>query len=283
MTWNGTDKEVGPFMNLTSTNNATVTLTANWTPTTFKVVYDKNDGAAANGEQEETLIFDNAWTLFNNNLSGQAKYTRTGYNLVGWDWTVETGSQTAELGGRIDASQVNAMYKAMKEANASKFVIYAKWEAIPYAITYNLAGGDVAEGVNPSSYTIESNTFTLENPTREGYSFAGWEGTDIEGKVDSVTIEKGSIGNRSFTATWTIRQYKITYKFDTLAIESEEYDFNSKVNLAVNDQVTSFSKTGFTFSGWDIEGTTYAEGAELPEGWNTDWASSYKGTIIYAQ
>ena len=77
----------------------------------------------------------------------------------------------------------------------------AKWTVNQYTITYDLNGG-TAEG-NPDTYTVETDTFTLKNPTRPGYTFTGWSGTDLTGENNmTVTIEKGSTGERSYTAQW---------------------------------------------------------------------------------
>ena len=42
-----------------------------------------------------------------------------------------------------------------------------------YTITYDLDGG-VNNPNNPSTYTDRSSTFTLQNPTKAGYTFTGW-------------------------------------------------------------------------------------------------------------
>jgi len=81
-------------------------------------------------------------------------------------------------------------------------VLYAQWTAIPYTLTYDLDGG-AASPANPAGYTIESDAVTLNNPTKPGYIFTGWSGTDITGTSMSVVIPKGSTGNRSYTAHWT--------------------------------------------------------------------------------
>ena len=79
----------------------------------------------------------------------------------------------------------------------------ATWTPIVYNITYDLAGGALAQGdTNPATYTIESEAITLKNPTREGYDFVGWIGTDLIEATMVVTIAQGSMGNRSYTATW---------------------------------------------------------------------------------
>ncbi|MBR1668288.1 MAG: InlB B-repeat-containing protein [Bacteroidaceae bacterium] len=80
--------------------------------------------------------------------------------------------------------------------------VNGKTLAPAFTITYDLAGGMVTTD-NPTVYTEESETFTLNNPTRDGHTFAGWTGTDLDVATETVTIAKGSTGNRKYTATWT--------------------------------------------------------------------------------
>ena len=43
----------------------------------------------------------------------------------------------------------------------------------------------------------------MKNPTRKGFGFTGWSGTGLTGSNNmTVTIPKGSTGNRSYTAHW---------------------------------------------------------------------------------
>lgn len=101
-------------------------------------------------------------------------------------------------------------------------VFYAKWAPVEYSITYDLGGGKMPDGVkNPSSYSVESEDIVLNAPVKNGYVFAGWvekkvedlnESTDPtevsseeidKGRVsDSVTIVKGSYGDKEFVAKW---------------------------------------------------------------------------------
>lgn len=50
----------------------------------------------------------------------------------------------------------------------------AQWQEDRYTITYNLQGGTVSQA-NPTSYTYNTPTFTLNNPTRTGLSVP-WDG-----------------------------------------------------------------------------------------------------------
>ena len=77
----------------------------------------------------------------------------------------------------------------------------AQWTLDRYTISYNLNNG-TATG-NPDSYTVESDAITLNTPTRPSYTFTGWSGTGLTGENNlTVTIEKGSTGDRSYTAHW---------------------------------------------------------------------------------
>ena len=88
--------------------------------------------------------------------------------------------------------------------------IVADFKSITYTIDYELNGGQL-ENENPTTYTIESEDIVLNKPTKDGYVFAGWTGTELNEKVENVTITTGSIGNRAYTANWKKENYTITY------------------------------------------------------------------------
>ena len=134
-----------------------------------------------------------------------------------------------------------------------------------YTITYDLAGGALPEGkTNPETYTKLTDTFTLNNPEKEGYTFAGWTGTDLTEAAVTVTVAKGSTGNRSYTATWTPVEYTITY------------NLNGGTNAAANPAVYTIetptitladpTREGFIFGGWydnsDFSGTAVTQIAQ---------------------
>lgn len=77
-----------------------------------------------------------------------------------------------------------------------------------FTISYNLDGGTVATP-NPTTYTSASSDITLNNPTREGWTFTGWTGTGLNGAQMAVTIAQGSTGHRHYTATWTADELDI--------------------------------------------------------------------------
>ena len=70
-----------------------------------------------------------------------------------------------------------------------------------YAISYNLDGGTAN---NPTSYAWETSSITLKEPSKIGYYFEGWTGSNGNVPSRNVTISQGSRGgNLEFTANWT--------------------------------------------------------------------------------
>lgn len=51
-------------------------------------------------------------------------------------------------------------------------------------------------------YTIETPTFSLETPSKTGYTFTGWTGSNGSTPQKTVTISQGSTGDRVYTANW---------------------------------------------------------------------------------
>ena len=115
-----------------------------------------------------------------------ALFTRTGYTQVGWA-TVDGGEKVYAFGGGYTTN--------------AALTLYPVWQTDTYTITYDLDRGTADD--NPTGYTVETETFTLKNPTRPGYIFSGWSGTGLTGENNlTVTIEKGSTGERRYTAHW---------------------------------------------------------------------------------
>ena len=77
-----------------------------------------------------------------------------------------------------------------------------------YTISYTLNGGSISG--QATSYTKTSNNITLPTPTKTGYTFLGWTGSNGTTAQKTVTIPKGSTGNKSYTANWQINTYTVT-------------------------------------------------------------------------
>lgn len=71
-----------------------------------------------------------------------------------------------------------------------------------YSIYYHAEGGELSP-YNPCAYNSLTPSFTLKEPTREGYRFLGWsENVDLSSPELSVVVLKGTTGNLDFYAVW---------------------------------------------------------------------------------
>ena len=157
--------------------SADQTVVAGFTAISYTIGYDLAGGSVASANPTTYTIESSAITLNNP--------TKTGYTFTGW------------TGTGLDAATTTVTIAAGSTGNRS---YTATWTPTVYNIALTLNGGTAD---NPTTYTIESAAITLNNPTREGYTFAGWKLNGVGDALMSVTIVAGSTGNKAYTATWT--------------------------------------------------------------------------------
>ena len=77
-----------------------------------------------------------------------------------------------------------------------------------------------------------------DKPTKEGYTFNGWNGT---------LPDKMGTGDITITGTFTINSYNVTYMVDGVQYGAQEtYEYNSDVTVRPAPEVAA----GYHFSGW---------------------------------
>lgn len=86
---------------------------------------------------------------------------------------------------------------------AASVHVYGSAMPITYNIKYLLNGGSFV-GDPRVTYNVETATFSVNDPTRPGYTFKGWVGGGLTQPTTGLTIAKGSIGDRTYTAVWEI-------------------------------------------------------------------------------
>ena len=130
--------------------------------------------------------------------SGLQQVGKSGINITA---TAETGYQFDEwtcTGGASveDASNPNTIASATAGGTVT-----ANFSIKNYTITYHLNGG-TNNTSNPASYTVETETITLQDPTKEGFLFVGWYTTSTFSGTAVTSITKGSTGNKTLYAKW---------------------------------------------------------------------------------
>lgn len=180
-TWSG--EKGTSYKNLTTTDGATVTFTATWSKEAPKTANLQTTGDVG---IKTTSHPDKAVVNIGSNVQISA-VLNTGYVFKGW------------YNGNVKVSDDLSFVYTMPNKDT---VLTAKTTPINYTISYNLNGGAVVVS-NPTNYNIETPTFALHNPTKLGYVFVGWTGSNGTIPQKAVSIYKGSTGNKSYKANWT--------------------------------------------------------------------------------
>ncbi len=192
-----------------------VTLTAVWTPVSYKITYQGLETGATH-TNPATYTIEDAITLL--------AATRPGYRFTGW---TKDGTAITEI----------------KAGTTGVLTLTANWEVETYSITYeNTKGADISAFLG--TYTVESGEITLPTLVPPGgYTFLGWK--DASGKL-VTTIPAGTIGDLVFTASFETTSYIVTLHPMGGSLSSK----NFTVNL---DQPFTFPvprKEGHIFLGW---------------------------------
>ena len=235
--------------------SADQTVVAGFTPITYYLTLTLNDGTATN--PETYTIETETFTLTNP--------TRTGYDFAGW-----------KLNGVGEAM----MTVTITKGSTGDLKYTATWTPTIYNIEYTMNGG-TATPDNPTTYTIETPTFTLNNPTKTGHTFKGWKQNGVGEAMMTVTISQGSTGHLDYTATWQVNQYTITF-------DSNGGSVVDPITLDYGTTVTppaAPTKTGYDFAGWTpaLPATMPAENITVTATWTVKtYTVSITGTGVTA-
>jgi 6-phosphogluconolactonase (cycloisomerase 2 family) len=180
---------------------ANTTVTAQWTANVYTITFNTAGGSAVapiNGN-------------FGAAVTAPAAPTREGYSFAGWNPTVPT---------------------TMPAANTT---VTAQWTVNSYTITFNSAGGSA---VAPISANFGAAIKAPADPTREGYSFAGWS-PSLPATMPAA--------NTTVTAQWTANSYTITFNSaGGSAVAPISANFGAAIKTPVDP-----TREGYTFAGWN--------------------------------
>ena len=229
------------------------------TPTVFKAYvgnYGEIHGGLFYSNINTDCIREKTITFKNGSSTYAYEVVATGNNTVApLSPSVKTGYQAFD--GWYDGETKYEFGTPLSE----NITLTAKFIPITYDITFDLDEGTAA---NPTSYTVESEAITLNNPVKTGYTFTGWSGTGLTGEDNlSVTIPKGSTGNRTYKAHFSQNSYTVLFYTDGGSDVSDKNDV--KWTDRVLDDITAPEWDGWEFTGWKCgeetvtADTTYAD------------------------
>jgi uncharacterized repeat protein (TIGR02543 family) len=216
------------------------TFTAEWVKI-FAVRYAMNGGIAAASSSEvdaECTYVDGSDLRCTDGqvITANAAPTRTGYTFGGW---VDQNNVAVTAGGTFTVG-------------TTRYLIYANWTPVDYAITYNTAGGSTPA----ATFTKQmGQTFTVAAaPTKTGYTFTGWsDGTSNFGAGVTYYVATSAV---TLTAQWSANIYTIVFDWNggsgsTTSNGSFTVGGSAVTLPAVGDHV----KDGYTFAGWSTTDT----------------------------
>ena len=212
-----------------------LTLTAKWTSKEYTVTYNADGGSVTPSSQKYKT---------DTGLSSLPNATKTGYTFSGW-------------------YSGNTKYTSIAKGTYGNLTLTAKWSVTTYNINYTMNGGTNIS-TNPKTYNITTNTITLKNPTRNGYTFTGWTGSNGSTPQTTVKIAKGSTGDKSYTANWKANTYTISYTLNGGSVSGNPTSYNIETNTITLKNPT---KTGYTFAGWTgSNGSTKSTSVKITKG-----------------
>ena len=267
------------FKNLASAAGGKVTLTAQWTPITYTIVYNKNGGSGSD--------IANATKTYGTNLTlndGKG-LSKAGYTFKGWNENSSAASSAA----------YTTLTKDLSTTNGASVTLYAIWGANSCTIKYNANGGSGTMTETSCTFDI-STTLRANTFTRGGYTFKGWATAaagGLSGLYSGATYTKTSdntciagdstiknlltSGEITLYAQWTVNPSKITFKPNSGSINGKSADvvvsYTIETATFTLDQKAVATRYGYNMAGWVVSNATAGSG------WSNDSTMNYNALI----
>ena len=183
-----------------------VTLFAKWSPVEYGIEYVLgDDDSVTNVDNPESYDIESESIVL-------ANAVRRHYVFDGW----------------FSDSEYRHKVEIIEKGSNGDIVLYAKWTAQKYTVTYMLNGGDGCD--DPIEYSVENDNIVLGTPTRRHFDFVGWySNSDLSGQAVEIIVT--ALG-RDITlyAAWSPTVYTITYN-----VADGENSKDNPSRLTIND------------------------------------------------
>lgn len=206
----------------------------------------------------------------------------SGYSIVGW-------SKSASANPTINTTWTGTGYGSGGTTLQKNGTIYlvAKRSSTTYTLSYNLNGGSGSFGSQTSGSTTASSwTTTVKStkPTKEGYTFTGWYGSDGNTYQPGNSITLSS--NVTLTAQWSQNQDVTLTYYDRGSVYATDTKATGST-FTVKDCTST--RQGYTFLGWSSSSTATTADWEVGDTMRLSadaelhavWEASNKVHIIY--
>lgn len=169
-----------------------------------------------------------------------------------------------------------------KTMPAGNMILYAKWTPDSYTVKFDLNGAKTTEGdTQYNDQVVEKGGLARqpEDPTREGYIFAGWKRND-----DAFSFKTPIQANTTLVAQWlSSTQYTITYDpgsgSGTAKTDIKTYSSGAKVKVDSVDNSWEAPKNSDGFICWN----TKKDGSGTNIYPNDEYEMPDENVTLYAQ
>ena len=180
-----------------------------------------------------------------NSISNPTKYTIEDQNIV-----LSAPSRAHYVfGGWTEGGKATNTIDVSRLCDIS---LVATWTAEKYGINYNLNGGS-CEDTLVTEYTVESANIALPNLTKKGYAFDGWyDNVAFDGERVN-NIPRGSYGNISLYAKFSVVEYAISYD-----LQGGVNSVSNPTKYTIENQnivLSAPSRECYAFDGWFENGS----------------------------
>lgn len=112
-----------------------------------------------------------------------------------------------------------------------------------YNITFNASGGVFSDNSSSKVITINGGvTPEVEKPTKEGYTFAGWD----------KQVSPAS-SNTTYTAQWIVNKYNVTFDANGGIFDDNTSKKILSIEYGTIPSISNPTREGYEFIGWDKE------------------------------
>ncbi len=158
--------------------------------------------------------------------------------------------------GDDETSPINNGYPVLAWQLATDSDDDSQPEETTYTVTLDTNGGTLRN--TSLTYTASTEATALPTPTREGYTFLGWQNASSE---IVTTYGGGETGDYTLTATWKATPYTITLDPNGGTVESTSIEYSVET---ASTALPTPERAGYTFAGWQTAAgatvTTYGGG-----------------------
>ena len=199
------------FLDLATTKDAVVTLTANWTPAEYSLTVYPNGGAYRDSTGSTTLNEKLFYGATNLNEIGEA--TCEGYQLLGYSTESNGGEYVYDAAGRCKSGSYwtdnhpDGTYRKTENLR-----VYARWQICTYEVSYE-PGDFASETAKYASSKDYGKDLTLRTATytRTGYAQDGWSRGSDGATLDYALGESYSENvGLTLYPHWKPNEYELT-------------------------------------------------------------------------